>query len=89
MSVDNTRKKIDAIDAKILELLNDRAKASKVIGKIKIQKGQSIYAADREKAVLDRLKSLNQGPITAQAIEAIYREVMSSSISLEKTVRIA
>lgn len=89
MSVDNVRKKIDLIDEKILSLLNERALESKKIGQIKKQKNQGIYAPHREKEVLDRLKNLNKGPITPNAIDAIYREVMSSSISLEKEVRIA
>ncbi len=87
--VDKHRKAIDAIDAKILEFLNERAKASQAIGKIKLTKGQGIYAPHREKEVLDRLKALNKGPVSAAALEAIYREIMSSSISLEKQVRIA
>src|SRR3990167_664089 len=89
MSVDNERKKIDSIDAKILELLNERARASQHMGKIKKKKGEGIYSPEREKEVLERLKSINSGPVTPQAIEAIYREIMSSSISLEKEVRIA
>ncbi len=89
MSVDNERKKIDSIDEQILELLNERARISQHIGKIKKKEGQGIYSPEREKEVLERLRSMNQGPITLQAIDAIYREVMSSSISLEKEVRIA
>src|SRR5262245_40725591 len=89
MSVEDVRKNVDAIDAKILELLNERAKASQKIGKIKMKSGQGIYSPEREKEVLERLKSLNKGPITPEAIESIYREVMSSSISLEKKVHIA
>jgi len=89
MSVDKFRQLIDAIDNKILELLNERASTSKRIGKIKVKEGQAIYAPHREKEVLDHLKSTNKGPLTASAIEAIYREIMSSSISLEKAVRIA
>lgn len=89
MSVDDLRKRIDAIDAKLLELLNERAKASQSIGRIKKKQGQGIYAPHREKEVLDRLKKTNAGPLPATAIDAIYREIMSSSISLEKPVRIA
>ncbi len=89
MSVDGARKLIDSIDEKILKLLNERAEASKRIGKIKLKEGQGIYAPHREKEVLDRLKVINKGPLTPAAIEAIYREIMSSSISLEKEVRIA
>ena len=89
MNVDNVRKQIDSIDDKILKLLNDRAEASKRIGKIKRKEGQGIYAPHREKEGLERLKAVNKGPLTLAAIEAIYREIMSSSISLEKEVRIA
>src|SRR3989338_1205632 len=89
MNVDKFRKDIDSIDEKILKLLNDRAEASKKIGRIKKKEGQGIYAPHREKEVLDRLKEINRGPLTSPAIEAIYREIMSSSISLEKEVRIA
>ena len=89
MSVDKVRKEVDRIDARILELLNERAAASQKIGKIKIKKGQGIYSPEREKEVLDRLKAMNKGPIAPSAIEAIYSEIMSSSISLEKEVRIA
>lgn len=89
MNVDKVRKEIDSIDEHILALLNERAKASKEIGKIKRKDGHGIYAPHREKEVLDHLKSLNRGPLTSAAIEAIYREIMSSSISLEKPVRIA
>ncbi|OIO38926.1 MAG: chorismate mutase [Candidatus Omnitrophica bacterium CG1_02_49_16] len=89
MDVNKVRKDIDSIDVKILQLLNDRAEASRKIGKIKLKKGQGIYAPHREKEVLDHIKSINRGLLTSSAIEAIYREIMSSSISLEKEVRIA
>ncbi len=88
-SVDTVRKNVDDIDQKILQLLNERAKASQEIGEIKLKKGQGIYSPEREKEVLERLKKLNKGPIPADAIDAIYREIMSSSISLEKEVSIA
>ena len=89
MNVDKVRKKIDSIDENILQLLNERARASQEIGRMKLKDGQGIYAPHREKEVLDRLKAINEGLLTPTAIEAIYREIMSSSISLEKPVRIA
>ncbi len=87
MSLQKIRKTIDELDKRILALLNKRARASREIGKLK--EGQGIYAPHREKEVLTRLKSLNKGPLTNDAIDAIYREVMSFSISLEKKVSIA
>ncbi len=89
MSLQNVRKKIDNIDSKILSLLNERAEASKQVGKLKARDGQGIYAPHREKEVLSRLKKMNKGSMTPEAIDAIYREIMSFSISLEKKVTIA
>ncbi len=89
MSMDKIRKKVDAIDKKILGFLNERALASEEIGQIKKKEGHGIYAPHREKEILARLKKLNQGPLTQEGIEAIYREIMSFSISLEKKVKIA
>ena len=71
MSLDNIRKKIDSIDQKILDFLNDRARASQEIGKVKAKDGQGIYAPHREKEILGRLKKLNRGPLTNEAIDAI------------------
>ena len=89
MNVDNVRKKIDALDSKIIALLNARAEASKEIGQIKMREGHGIYAPHREKEVLDRLKKLCKDPLSPAAIEAIYSEIMSFSISLEKKVKIS
>ncbi|MFA5059014.1 MAG: prephenate dehydratase [Candidatus Omnitrophota bacterium] len=89
MSLAKLRKKIDSIDGQIVSLLDARAKISLSIGKEKIKNKKGIYSPDREKAVLDRIKALNKGPMPAAALEAIYREVMSSSLSLEKPLNIA
>ena len=88
MSLDKLRKKIDALDAKLISLLNLRAEATKKIGKIKIGSGKSIYAPEREMQVLRKIASLNKGPLKKKALEAIYREVMSASLALEKPLKI-
>ena len=89
MTIHKLRKKIDELDKKILKFLNDRARASLEIGKVKQKEGQGIYSPHREKEILTRLKQLNKGSLTPEAIDAIYREIMSFSISLEKKVSIA
>ena len=43
----------------------------------------------REKQIFEKVAKLNAGPLADDAIKAIYREVMSASISLQKDVRIA
>lgn len=89
MSIQVLRKKIDALDGRIVNLLNDRARLSLTIGKEKIRKGKAIYAADRERQVLDRVKLLSKGPLKSDALAAVYREIMSGSLALEKPLRIA
>lgn len=89
MNLKSFRNKIDSIDERVIALLNERAHLSMAIGKEKLKNKKGIYAADREKEILKRIKSLNNGPMTPQAFEAIYREIMSSSISLEKKLKIA
>jgi chorismate mutase/prephenate dehydratase len=89
MSVNNLRKKIDSVDQKMLKLLNARAALSRQIGQLKLREGESVYAPHREKEILERLERLNKGPLTREGIEAIYREIMSFSISLEKKVKIS
>lgn len=89
MTLDKLRKKIDALDKKLINLLNSRASVTKDIGRIKISSGKNIYVPEREMQVLDRIKSLNKGPLKKSALEAIYREVMSASLALEKPLKIA
>lgn len=89
MSLEALRKKINHLDSKIVSLLNDRAKLSTDIGKEKLKSKRSIYSPEREKQVLERIKHLNRGPMSAEGLEAIYREIMSTSLSLEKPLNIA
>ncbi|MFT7538568.1 MAG: chorismate mutase/prephenate dehydratase [Lysobacterales bacterium] len=89
MNLDDLRKKINVLDSKLVKFLNERADLSIEIGEYKKSNNSAIYAPHREKEVLDYLKRLNKGPMTDEAFEAIYREVMSSSISLEKELNIS
>jgi len=83
------RSKIDELDAKLVQLLNERTKLVLQIGKIKEASGEEVYAPEREEAVLRRVAEKNQGPLTEDSLRAIYREVMSSALALEKPLVIA
>ncbi len=48
-----------------------------------------MHIPSRERTVYDKIAKLNKGPLTDAAIQAIYREIMSASISLQKDVTIA
>lgn len=83
------RSKIDGIDTKLVRLLNERTKLVLEIGRLKRQAGEEIYAPDREEAVLRRIVQKGTGPLPAESLRAIYREVMSSALALEKPLVIA
>jgi chorismate mutase / prephenate dehydratase len=89
MDLSPLRAKIDALDRQIVELLNERLALAAEIGKLKRQQGGQIYVAEREDAVFRRVGALNQGPIRNDALKAIYREIMSAAIALEKPMLIA
>jgi chorismate mutase/prephenate dehydratase len=86
------REQIDQLDHQIVAILNQRARIVVEIGKVKQTSNAPIYAPDREKIVLERVRRANReagGPLPDSCIEAIYRELMSGSFALEKPLRIA
>lgn len=83
------REQIDTHDRQLVELLNSRLALAAEIGKLKRSAGGQIYVPEREDAVLRKVASLNQGPIKNEALQAIYREIMSAAIALEKPLLIA
>ena len=89
MTIPEHRKAIDKLDGQIVKLLNERTKHILTIGEIKLKAGEEIYAPHRERAVFHRICRRNQGPITNESLRAIYREIMSSALSLEKSMTVA
>ena len=74
---------IDAVDEEIVRLLDRRAWLARRIGEIKHQNGLAAYAPARERAVLDRVATLSEGEFPRRGLQAVFREIISSSISLE------
>jgi chorismate mutase/prephenate dehydratase len=83
------RQKIDELDEQIIQALNERTRHALAIGEIKLAQGEEIYAPHRELAVLDKVCRANPGPVPNESLRAIYREIMSTSLALEKTMTIA
>lgn len=81
--VDVLRKKIDQIDTRIVELLNQRASLAQRIGRSKNRSRQEVYVPQREKEVLERVGNLAHGPLPAQSLRAVFREIISACRSLE------
>ena len=89
MPLDDIRKKIDELDSKLLELLNNRADLVHEVGEIKKKGGIEIYAPEREESLLKGLIDKSEGRLSDTSIRAIYREIMSAALSLEQDLNIA
>ena len=89
MDLQELRTKIDSIDREIVRLLNDRYDVVGKVGEWKRKRGEPIYVPEREKALLEKLESLNQGPMLNSTLRAIYREIMSGALQLESPLRVA
>ena len=84
MGLGHWRAKIDALNEQLVVLLNERAHCAIEIGKIKQENGQPMFAPERETAVLSQLKELNQGPLSDEAVQRIFRQIIDEALRLEK-----
>ena len=84
--LEKLRARIDAVDDRLLELLNERARAAQEIGHVK--RGVK-YRPEREAQVLRRLAGRNAGPLADQVVTRIYGEIMSACRALEDGITVA
>jgi chorismate mutase/prephenate dehydratase len=87
--LEGLRAGIDAVDKEIVRLLDERARLARRVGQIKIEEGLEAYAPARERKVLDRISLLSEGDFPKTGLEAVFREIISSSISLEAPLKVA
>ena len=85
------RQKIDAIDHQILQLIQKRGSLAQKIGKLKslMSSNVSFYKPNREAEIIRNISKLNQGPISEEKIQYIFKEIISSCLSLEEALTIA
>ncbi len=83
------RSEIDRIDKQLVELLNQRSSVAIQIGQIKQDQGLDIWSSSREDEVLARVLEASRGPLPHQTLRLIFRELMSSSRSLQRQLRVA
>ncbi len=87
--LDRLRKKIDHINVKILELLNERASVVLEVGRVKKKTRSDYHVLEREHKIYQKLANLNKGPFPSSAIRPVFREIISASLSLEHELRVA
>ncbi|MFO0774871.1 MAG: prephenate dehydratase [Nitrospiraceae bacterium] len=85
------RAEIDRLDDEILRLLNQRSAHVIEIGKLKRQTAPdaNLHTPAREAQIFARLSAANPGPFPNEGIRAVYREIMSASLSLEAPQKVA
>jgi len=85
--LDSIRKKIDELDAELLQMLNQRSSLAIEAGENK--KEEVIYKPEREAYILRQLKKINTGPLSDKQIVNIFKEIISSCRAQEKEIDIA
>ncbi len=88
MNLKDLRQKIDSLDEKIIELLNQRTDLVLEIGKLKSEESRGVYSPERESEIYQKIEKMAKGALPKDALKSIYREVMSAALALEKALRI-
>ncbi len=81
------RAAIDAIDERVVLLLNERASHARSIGELK--GGAPAYRPEREAEVLRHVSAVGKGPLAPDRVAAIYSEIMSACRALEQPMTVA
>jgi len=84
MDIADWRKQIDEIDRKLVELINQRAKAAHEIGKLKSKAAMPIYEPDRERLVFSNVCKLNHGPLADADLLRVYERLIDVMRQIQK-----
>lgn len=87
--IDKLRRQIDGLDDKLLQILTQRAKVAQEIGRVKAKLGETVFSADRETDILNRLSVANKGPLPSESIDDIFQTIFTACRSLQKRVDVA
>ncbi len=94
LDLQTIRQQIDDIDEQLLKLFNQRADCAIQVAETKkqaLKEGEPLefFRPDREAQVIQRIKELNQGPLSDKEAGRLIREVMSACLALEQPLKIA
>ncbi|MFH1092696.1 MAG: prephenate dehydratase [Candidatus Omnitrophota bacterium] len=89
VNIKKLREAINALDEKLVSTLNKRTELAIKIGKIKDKLNKSVYSPEREQEIYNKLKKINKGPLDNKVLTAVYREIMSGTIMLQRPMKVA
>jgi len=84
MSLGDWRRRIDEIDKKLVQLLNERSQCALEIGKLKQEARMPLYQPDRETEVLENAERNNPGPLTDAAIRRLFERIIDEARAAER-----
>jgi len=84
MNLSDWRRRMDEIDKKLVELLNERSQCALEVGKLKQAAGMPIYQPSRENEVLANAAHNNKGPLSNAAIRRLFERIIDEARSAER-----
>jgi chorismate mutase-like protein len=84
MDIGDWRKQIDALDGRLVELLNERAKAAQEIGKLKRNTSMPIYEPQREAIIFENVRRANRGPLPDNDLRHVYERIIDVMRKIQK-----
>jgi chorismate mutase len=84
MDIADWRSRIDELDEQIVMLLSERAAAAVAIGQLKAKSSAPIYEPQREQAVFEHVRRVNQGPLTGTQVQDVYERLMDVMRALQR-----
>jgi len=84
MNISDWRRRMDEIDKKLVELLNERCKCALEIGHLKQEDNVPLYQPAREREVLANAETNNQGPLSHAAIRRLFERIIDEARSAER-----
>ena len=84
MSIDDWRNRIDEIDRKLVDLLNERSRCAIEIGRLKKTMNMGVYDPEREREVIDRVRQENHGPLDNDGLQRLFERVIDECRRIER-----
>jgi chorismate mutase-like protein len=84
MEIADWRNKIDELDRRLVELLNERAQAAHEIGKLKRNTSMPIYEPEREKKIFENVQRANHGPLPEGELRQVYERIIDVMRNIQK-----
>jgi len=84
MKIDDWRRRIDEIDRRLVELLNERSQCAVEIGRLKRAAALPLYQPEREQEILENVEAANPGPLPDTAIRRLFERILDEARSVER-----